>query len=453
MLKLKEYQKDAVKKGIYCLRKYNCYGLFLEQRLGKTPISAILLLNLIRKPGINLIVVPSGKQLDWQYEIKRWANLDSTIILKGKDFEKGILEEKDGKIYIISYDLLTLNSGYFKHKQNTIIIDESHFIKNRNAKRSKVVRSLSRRVFKYRIALTGTPVHNCINEIWSILNFLRPLVYTSFWKFAGHFFQMVEQRTGFNTSVKKITDFISYNYEELIHTLDNFCIRKRQSDITEFDKVKMDAHFVYVEPTKQQIAWTNRFIREKHIYTPDKQLISQFIKGSSLVIFGEMLKLSSLPENYGIEGSKFKWINDHIKKNPTKNIIIFSKSTPYLQKLAKLHDCILIVGGLSHKEKQRRVDSFRNGDKRLLFANLESLKVGYTLPEGDEIIFNELPFNPTDYEQAKNRIFPTLDYEGSDYKDIYTLILNVPFEKRLFDNFNNKKKLQHRINNFDEFLV
>lgn len=57
-----------------------------------------------------------------------------------------------------------------------IIIDEAHKIKNEDSSTAKIVRKFRS---KYRLLLTGTPLQNNLHELWSLLNFLLPEIFTS----------------------------------------------------------------------------------------------------------------------------------------------------------------------------------------------------------------------------------------------------------------------------------
>ncbi len=63
-----------------------------------------------------------------------------------------------------------------KFKWEYLIVDEAHKIKNEESQISKKLRQLDTR---YRLLLTGTPLQNNLHELWALLNFLLPEVFTS----------------------------------------------------------------------------------------------------------------------------------------------------------------------------------------------------------------------------------------------------------------------------------
>ena len=64
---------------------------------------------------------------------------------------------------------------------NYIVVDEGHRLKNRECRLGKELRKLRSR---YRLLLTGTPLQNDMEELWSLLNFLQPDLFDNYEVFA-----------------------------------------------------------------------------------------------------------------------------------------------------------------------------------------------------------------------------------------------------------------------------
>ena len=145
--------------------------------LGKT-IQAIAIAARYREDWPILIICPSSVRMAWANEFMKWLHVpedEIRVVLTGK-------QPLDGQINIISYDLtpkVIQNQNHFK----TVIVDESHFIKNRTAKRTIAVGRITasaRRV----IMLSGTPALSRPEELYNQLNFLQPLLFPTFHSFA-----------------------------------------------------------------------------------------------------------------------------------------------------------------------------------------------------------------------------------------------------------------------------
>ncbi|MEZ4769240.1 MAG: DEAD/DEAH box helicase [Caldilineales bacterium] len=153
-----------------------------DMGLGKTAETIAYLLE-ARSPGASagarpnpaLVICPTSVVGNWQREIQRFAPSLRVMVHHGGDRRRGeeFAEAARGHDVVIStYALarrdadmmLTIDWG-------DVILDEAQNIKNPGAKQTQTIRKLPA---EYRIALTGTPVENRLNELWSIMHFLNP---------------------------------------------------------------------------------------------------------------------------------------------------------------------------------------------------------------------------------------------------------------------------------------
>ena len=149
------YQREGV-LWLQQQRK-NGHGCLLadEMGLGKT-IQVIAHLCCLNPNVRYLIIAPTSLIYNWQNEVLRFAPL-----LKSQ-------------LTLVSYDMLRLHLDDYIHQSfDTIIIDEAQAIKNRQTKKYQAVSQLHSR---HRIILTGTPIENSIDELWSHLMILNPSI-------------------------------------------------------------------------------------------------------------------------------------------------------------------------------------------------------------------------------------------------------------------------------------
>lgn len=169
-LSLFPYQKAGVE---FLICKNGVALIGDEMGLGKT-VMTIVYLNTQRKEDVfpALVVCPASVKAKWVKEFERWSTHKVKIVsLKGKTPYPA-----DGDVYVINYDILPDWIEFLKQKQiKTVVLDEAHYVKNPEAKRTKAVFELSSAEKK--IALTGTPIVNNIEELFTILHFLRPDIF------------------------------------------------------------------------------------------------------------------------------------------------------------------------------------------------------------------------------------------------------------------------------------
>jgi len=159
--------------------------LFADMGTGKTP-AVIRLLQSIRL-GLpkeflwfsTLIICPNAVKYNWLAEFKRWAPEipnGMVLVIDGgpQEREKQLCYLKEVKPFyvVINYDLVRIHRDFFQRMEFLAVVsDEAHAIKNRRAKRTTAVKAIRSR---FRIALTGTPITNKPDDLWSILDWLFP---------------------------------------------------------------------------------------------------------------------------------------------------------------------------------------------------------------------------------------------------------------------------------------
>lgn len=166
---LRQYQVEARDAAIAVLTMHGGgFMLIPEQRTGKT-VTALSIVEQLRTPTL-LVACPKVAMPVWKEAIKHE--------FKGK-------RNWLGEVVILNYEQFVSNRKNWykwadKHRnQFFMICDESHVIKSRGSARSTVIRVMSRRA-KYRLALTGTPIANGLEDAWAQFNFINPSVFGKF---------------------------------------------------------------------------------------------------------------------------------------------------------------------------------------------------------------------------------------------------------------------------------
>ena len=122
-----------------------------------------------------LLIVPTSVVTNWMREAKKFAPSLKVLIHHGPDRPAGndLLEAAaEHDMVITTYALAHRDSPHLRPVHwGRIVLDEAQCIKNPASKQSAAIRSLNT---DSRVALTGTPVENRLQELWSIIDFLNP---------------------------------------------------------------------------------------------------------------------------------------------------------------------------------------------------------------------------------------------------------------------------------------
>ena len=141
-----------------------------EVGLGKTIEAGTVLTELMVRGLVNnaLIVTPSSLVEQWHAELEEKFNLDFTV----NATSKSIWDNQKEPFIITSINIATnVADKILKNKYDFVILDEAHSIKNRKTKGWKLFNELNK---KYILFLTGTPMHNKLEELYNLITVIRP---------------------------------------------------------------------------------------------------------------------------------------------------------------------------------------------------------------------------------------------------------------------------------------
>ena len=164
-----------------------------EMGLGKTiqAIAACALLHRLGKAKRVLIVTPASLKTEWEEQIQRFTPLPYQIVFGGRHRRLAAFDNAPF-FTLVNYeqilaDALDVNT---KLQPDIVVLDEAQRIKNWSTKTAQAVKRLQSR---YAFVLTGTPIENRIDELFSIVAFLDPAVFGPLFRFNREFYKFDER--------------------------------------------------------------------------------------------------------------------------------------------------------------------------------------------------------------------------------------------------------------------
>ncbi len=159
---LRSYQTEGV-RWLQHLQTYGLGALLADDMgLGKT------LQALCTFTQGTLVVAPTSVVHNWMAELKRFRPSLTVQLYHGP---QRVLN-KNADVVVTTYALLRIDQEILSaHRWNTVVLDEAHAIKNKD---SQVARAAYALQSHFKIAITGTPVENRLEELWSHMHFLNP---------------------------------------------------------------------------------------------------------------------------------------------------------------------------------------------------------------------------------------------------------------------------------------
>lgn len=150
-----------------------------------------------RKARRTLVICPASARYQWRREIRRYARLvwpDLRVrVMDGTIGEQARTVKKSGWVIAHWEALVHAADPLMAQEWDMVIADEAHWAQNRNAKRSETLHDLT---YEAGVAITAHPYTNQPDELYSILKFLDPVTYSSFWRFWGQHVLVVPRHFG-----------------------------------------------------------------------------------------------------------------------------------------------------------------------------------------------------------------------------------------------------------------
>jgi len=209
--KLRHYQEEGV-HWLERLRTMYLNGILADDMgLGKT-LQAICALTQLMKGAKTpaLVVCPTSLLYNWKEECHKFNGKLKSLIIDGmpNQRKKLIKEMKDYNVVITSYSLLQKDiEAYDKFTFSYMILDEAQHIKNRGTRNAKSVKMVKA---KHRMILSGTPIENSLDELWSLFDYLMPGFLGTYDRFVEKYVRLSgeEQTKNLQYLRKKVAPFI-----------------------------------------------------------------------------------------------------------------------------------------------------------------------------------------------------------------------------------------------------
>ncbi|KAM0253353.1 hypothetical protein ACHAQJ_007304 [Trichoderma viride] len=261
---MREYQLEGL-TWMYEICSQGMSGILADEMgLGKT-IQTISLIALLREQeqylGPHLIVAPLSTLSNWMDEFQKWVPSIPIIMYHGNKaqrediFRKKIMSHlKSGRptakfpVVCTSYEMvLNDHHNLSRIKWEFIIIDEGHRMKNADAKLFQQLRQFTSAT---RLLITGTPLQNNLKELWSLLHFLLPNIFTNWEAFESWFdFSELEDEKG---AQQFIEDQMKQDLVKKIHLiLQPLLLRRIKQDVAAYLPKKRE-YVLFAPMTKEQ---------------------------------------------------------------------------------------------------------------------------------------------------------------------------------------------------------
>ena len=396
---LKSILRDYQKVGYYWMKTLAAYGfggiLADDMGLGKTLQSIAFILSELdavreqRKPI--LIICPASVTYNWLHELMNFAPEIEAAVIDGEQKEREAMISRFSEldVMITSYPLLLKDSrNYESLSFHTVFFDEAQAFKNPTTQTAKAVKKIQA---DRRFALTGTPVENALEELWSIFHVVFPEL------FGG------------------IKEYSHLTREKISKRIRPFLLRRLKKDVLlELpEKIEMiDSSELLPDQKKLYAAYLAK-LRHDTL----KHLDKQTLRKNRIKILAGITRLRQICCHPGLFVDGYKGGSAKLEQliqilqeaqHAGRRILIFSQFTKMLaiigQEAAKLGmDFFYLDGQTPSSERVELCTRFNEGERDLFLISLKAGGTGLNLTGADTVILYDLWWNPAVEEQAADR--------------------------------------------------
>ena len=395
------YQEEGIKFGLY--KRAVLIGD--EMGLGKT-LQAIGL-SIFKKDIFGfrkvLVVTMSSLKQQWQREIERFSDEKACIIAGSAQKRKEQYRTDTSLFKITNYEAVLRDVTIIARlKPDVIILDEAQRIKNFETKTAEAVKSLPR---QHAIILTGTPLENKLEDVYSLVQFLDPELLSPLWQFAADHFLLGRRKKG---------DILGYvNLNSLHEKLKPLVIRRRKEEVLD-ELPEMIVNDYYIDLHQEQ-AEIHAGYSQSLLPLLNKKFLTPMDLRRIMTLLLKMRQtcdstyLIDRQTNISPKLDELANILDELIKQNGRKVVIFSEWTTMTMLIGKHLSreqipFVELSGKVPVVKRQALIDEFNTNPDCKVFLSTDAGGTGLNLQAADCVVNFELPWNPAKVNQRIGRV-------------------------------------------------
>ena len=429
---LRDYQEDGVRWMLRMASWGAGVCLADDMGLGKTLQTLACMLSR-RDKGAQMVVAPASVVGNWRREANRFApSLNIVMIneLATDTRSDTIAALGSGDLLVLTYGLLVSECDTLAAREwASVCLDEAHTIKNRDTKSSAAAMRLKS---DFRAILTCTPIQNHLGELWNLMQFINPGLLGSYEHFNERFIAPI------NAGQQEARS-------QLKRLIAPFLLRRTKQEVAR------------ELPEKEEIILPVTLSEEElSVYEVIRREAKSELESSSVVNVNALAMITKLREaacsaslvekGLKISSSKLSIMIDKLQQivEQGNKVLVFSQFTSFLEMALKemeavgIEDYFYLCGSTPVRERQKMVEAFQTGEKRVFLISLKAGGLGLNLTGANYVIHLDPWWNPAIEQQATDRAYRI----GQKQKvTVYHLISEHTIEEKILRLHQTKRSL------------
>lgn len=392
---LREYQKNGY-KWMKILAQYGFGGILADDMgLGKTLQSITFILSElpdIRKKRVPaLIVCPSSLTYNWLSEFTKFAPDIQAVVVDGDKTERTKLLKDVGDVDVVitSYPLLRKDiTSFEKEDFHTVFFDEAQAFKNPVTQTARAAKKIKA---AHRFALTGTPIENSLEELWSLFHIVFPELFMG------------------------LKEYSNLSRKQISRRIRPFLLRRMKEDVLAElpEKIELLESMELLPDQKKLYGAYLAKLRHDTL----KHLDKDTLRKNRIRILAGLTRLRQIcchpalfVDGYKGSSAKYEQLIQIVEesKHSGRRVLIFSQFTKMLQIIGrdlamKGQPFFYLDGQTPSKERVEICNRFNAGERDIFLISLKAGGTGLNLTGADTVILYDLWWNPAVEEQAADR--------------------------------------------------
>ncbi|MGJ4941425.1 DEAD/DEAH box helicase [Bradyrhizobium sp. HKCCYLS1011] len=394
-------------EGAEFLRVNERAALFDEQGLGKSKqlIDAIAVQVGSGELAGAVIVCPNGLKTNWAEEIAKFSDLPVAVFGSGRKARRTSFAKLRAVFYVVNYEAVSAELASLKallrFKPMALVLDESHRIKTPDAKVTAAVLQL-RGSARRRYILSGTPVANTPDDLWSQFYFLDDgeTLGATLTEFRGRY----RSENGGYAGLQDLRERIGGMSKR---RLKDTAVALPTKTVTRLRLPMSGRQLTLYDTLRNELAIWVQSLDGAQVLHQAEAILARLVRLAQLASDPSMLDGS-----YEEEPCKFlaldSLLDEALSRPSARKVIVWTSFVANIASLERRYAAfrpVSLHGALTASERDASVRAFKTDpDVKLMVANPAAAREGLTLTEANVAIYLDRTFNLVDYLQSQDRI-------------------------------------------------
>lgn len=411
-----------------------------EMGLGKTvqALAAAELLHRLRGIERVLIVLPASLKTEWEEQIQQFTQ-HSVCVIHGSRSQRLHQYRQRAFYYLVNYEQVRSDTDAIQEllAPDLVILDEAQRVKNWQTKNAQAVRRLNS---PYLFVLTGTPLENRIDDIYSIMQVIDPTILGPLFRFNRAFYQLDER--GHPIGVKNL---------DLLHRkLRPFCLRRTKSEVEDqLPPRTINNYFVAMDAEQKAVyqgyqEQLGRFIQaseQRGLRKEERQQLQGTLACMRMVCDSPYILDQSNKVSPKLD--ELMEVLSEILDDSSAKVLIFSEWERMLELVRERleqrgYGYAWHTGSVPQKQRGKVIKSFKDDPMCRVFLSTDSGSTGLNLQAAHIVINVDLPWNPAKLEQRIGRAWRK---QQSKPVQVINFICADSIEQQLLGTLDRKQEL------------